>query len=84
MAFKLIDSAQGRWRKVNAPHLVALVGAEPDSPPAGASPTHRKNRIKPTQRRRSEMVLKYLQPRVLTICQHPRHCVADQRSVAGT
>lgn len=27
MAFKLIESAQSRWRAVNAPHLVALVGA---------------------------------------------------------
>jgi hypothetical protein len=26
-AFKLIESAQGRWRAVNAPHLVALVRA---------------------------------------------------------
>ena len=26
MAFKLIESAQARWRAVNAPHLVALVG----------------------------------------------------------
>ena len=25
--FKLIQSAQGRWRAVNAPHLVALVRA---------------------------------------------------------
>jgi transposase-like protein len=25
MAYKLIDSAQARWRAVNAPHLVALV-----------------------------------------------------------
>jgi hypothetical protein len=25
MAFKLIESAQDRWRAVNAPHLVALV-----------------------------------------------------------
>ena len=25
MAFKLIASAQRRWRMVNAPHLVALV-----------------------------------------------------------
>jgi hypothetical protein len=25
MAFKLIESAQSRWRAVNAPHLVALV-----------------------------------------------------------
>jgi putative transposase len=30
MAYKLIESAQRRWRSVNAPHLVALVrvGAE--------------------------------------------------------
>jgi hypothetical protein len=27
MAFKLIDTAQERWRAVNAPHLVALVRA---------------------------------------------------------
>jgi hypothetical protein len=27
MAFKLIESAQGRWRAVNAPHRVALVRA---------------------------------------------------------
>ena len=28
MAFKLIESAQDRWRAVNAPHLVALVAPE--------------------------------------------------------
>ena len=27
MAYKLIESAQTRWRAVNAPHLVALVRA---------------------------------------------------------
>jgi transposase-like protein len=27
MAFKLLEAAQGRWRAVNAPHLVALVQA---------------------------------------------------------
>ncbi len=27
MAFKLIESAQRRWRMVDAPHLVALVRA---------------------------------------------------------
>ena len=27
MAFKLLESAQRRWRAVNAPHLVALVRA---------------------------------------------------------
>jgi hypothetical protein len=26
-AFKLIESAQDRWRAINAPHLVALVRA---------------------------------------------------------
>jgi len=53
MAFKLIESAQRRWRMVNAPHLVALVRAgatfaggklierPDDQPPAAnsASPT---------------------------------------------
>jgi hypothetical protein len=27
MAFKLLESAQDRWRAVNGPHLVALVRA---------------------------------------------------------
>ena len=27
MAFKLIESAQDRWRAINGPHLVALVRA---------------------------------------------------------
>jgi putative transposase len=27
MTFKLLESAQARWRAVNAPHLVALVRA---------------------------------------------------------
>ncbi len=27
MAFKLLEAAQQNWRKVNAPHLVALVRA---------------------------------------------------------
>ncbi|OXR40406.1 hypothetical protein B7C42_07572 [Nocardia cerradoensis] len=27
MAYKLIESAQARWRKINAPELVALVRA---------------------------------------------------------
>jgi len=27
MAYKLIESAQTRWRALNAPHLVALVRA---------------------------------------------------------
>jgi hypothetical protein len=28
MAYKLIESAQTRWRAVNAPHLIALVRAD--------------------------------------------------------
>ena len=28
IAFKLIESAQTRWRAVNAPHLVALIRAD--------------------------------------------------------
>ena len=27
MAFKLAEAAQGRWRRINAPHLVAVVRA---------------------------------------------------------
>lgn len=28
MVFKLVDSAQARWRSVNAPHLVVLIRSE--------------------------------------------------------
>ena len=61
MAFKLIESAQDRWRAVNAPHLVALVRADAtfingklverpdeDAPAAAAlpaSPCGRKGRV---------------------------------------
>jgi transposase-like protein len=41
MAFKLIESAQGRWRKINAPHLVPRVRegvSSPDGKAAGSSP----------------------------------------------
>src|SRR6266851_4631444 len=41
MAFKLIESAQGRWRKINAPHLVPRVRegvSFPDGKAAGPSP----------------------------------------------
>jgi hypothetical protein len=27
MAYKLLEAAEGRWRRVNAPHLVAVVRA---------------------------------------------------------
>ncbi|MDT5354290.1 MAG: hypothetical protein QOJ56_2822 [Mycobacterium sp.] len=45
MAFKLMESAQARWRAVNAPHLVALVRAPaPDSRRGNSSndPTNQK------------------------------------------
>jgi hypothetical protein len=41
MAYKLIDAAQARWRKVNGPELVALV-------PAGAVIHNGKLRERPT------------------------------------
>ena len=37
MAFRLIESAQRRWRMVNAPHLVALVRAGRPSSTASSS-----------------------------------------------
>jgi hypothetical protein len=37
MAFKLIESAQARWRAVNSPHLVALVRAARSSRTASSS-----------------------------------------------
>ena len=41
MAFKLIESAQTRWRAVDAPHLVALVRA---GAPGSRRETHRTTR----------------------------------------
>jgi len=54
MAFKLIEAAQGRWRAVNAPHLVPLVApaagnnqsgdkveARPSSKPGAGAPVCR-------------------------------------------
>lgn len=46
MVFKLVESAQACWRAVNAPHLVALVRAEPASnaatrcQPSAMAPDH--------------------------------------------
>jgi hypothetical protein len=47
MAFKLIESAQARWRAVNAPHLVALEPAQ-DSRTANSSndPTSQEVKLK--------------------------------------
>ena len=60
MAFKLIESAQDRWRAVNAPHLVALVRA-------GATFINGKL-IEPTRARTPRRKpLKDLDPQVLTI-----------------
>ena len=53
MAYKLLDSAEQRWRRVNAPHLVAVVRAggvfvdgalaeRPVSPDASDEATHRR------------------------------------------
>ena len=63
MAFELIESAQDRWRAVNAPHLVALVRA-------GATFINGKLVERPGERsgRRS---LKDLDPQVLTIAHGP-------------
>jgi hypothetical protein len=57
MAYKLIDTAQTRWRAVNAPHLVALVRAGPCSTKAnssnGPSTSHRPNPAVDQPKRRS-------------------------------
>ena len=64
MAFKLIEAAQGRWRMVNAPHLVALVRA-------GATFVNGKLVERPGGRGRrggqAGRRLKDLDPQVLTI-----------------
>lgn len=49
MAFKLIESAQARWRAVNAPHLVALVRA-------GATFTNGKLVERPDESREDQQV----------------------------
>ena len=69
MAFKLIESAQGRWRAVNAPHLVALVRA-------GATFVNGKLVERPERRGRqgpSRKPPKDLDPQVLTITQRLAH-----------
>ena len=54
MAFKLLDAAQQRWRRVNAPHLVAVVRASgvfvdgvlqerPASPDGSEEANHRRD-----------------------------------------
>jgi hypothetical protein len=55
MTFKLIESAQDRWRAVNAPHLVALVragalhlGYEAIPPPDDPGPDHHRHHADPT------------------------------------
>ena len=61
MAFKLIESAQDRWRAVNAPHLVALVRA-------GATFINGKLVERPARRPRPKLP-NDLDPQVLTIAQ---------------
>ena len=60
MAFKLIESAQDRWRAVNAPHLVALVRA-------GATFINGKLVERPGEKASGRRRLKDLDPQVLTI-----------------
>ena len=60
MAFKLIEAAQGRWRAVNAPHLVALVRA-------GATFDGGKLVERPDDHTSTRGRLKDLHPQVLTI-----------------
>ena len=66
MAFKLIESAQRRWRMVNAPHLVALVRA-------GATFINGKLVERPEDEAAEAVQppLKDLDPQVLTITQTP-------------
>jgi hypothetical protein len=49
MAFKLIESAQARWRAVNAPHLVASSVPAPPSTRASSpnDPTNQEAKLKP-------------------------------------
>jgi hypothetical protein len=61
MAFKLIESAQDRWRAVSAPHLVALVRA-------GATFINGKLVERPARRPRPKLP-NDLDPQVLTIAQ---------------
>ena len=70
MAFKLIESAQRRWRMVNAPHLVALVRA-------GATFVNGKLVERPEDEAAEEgpagSRLKDLDPQVLTITPRTRN-----------
>ncbi len=50
MAFKLLESAEDRWRAVNAPHLVALVRAAPPSREASSSNDPTNQEVTPTPR----------------------------------
>ena len=66
MAFKLIESAQRRWRMVNAPHLVALVRA-------GATFINGKLVERPEDEAAEAVrpeAAKDLDPQVLTITRH--------------
>jgi len=49
MAFKLIESAQARWRAANAPHLVALdrAGARFENGKLVSDPTNQQVTLKP-------------------------------------
>jgi hypothetical protein len=51
MVFKLVESAQQRWRAVNAPHLVAPSAPEPASDAAASS-----NAPRATQPERPQLI----------------------------
>jgi hypothetical protein len=65
MAFKLIESAQDRWRAVNASHLAALVRA-------GATFVNGKLIERPDEEAQPQ-ALKDLDPQVLTIAPFPQY-----------
>jgi transposase-like protein len=50
MVFKLLEAAEGRWRAVNGPHLVALVRAGPGSRKADWSSDPRRRQRRRTTR----------------------------------
>jgi hypothetical protein len=66
MAFKLIESAQDRWRAVNAPHLVALVRT-------GATFINGKLVERPGHETQPQAALNDLDPQVLTIARCAVH-----------
>ena len=76
MAFKLIESAQARWRAVNAPHLIALVRA-------GAVFEMGKLIERPDESGGDQQVACHVDPQVLTIPPPSGYLETSLRSVSG-